>query len=99
MIVGGRAGAHTPSKSDDATGRPYSRKRRLSRHALQVGGASFCMRVLMMVLGLPAVLLVLAMCSTAPFWGHSRSWGYGPSGGAGVLLVIVLCIWFFMGRS
>ena len=54
---------------------------------------------MMMLLALLAVLLVLAMCSTAPFWGHSRSWGYGPSGGAGVLLLIVLCIWFFMSRS
>ena len=53
----------------------------------------------MIILALLTVLLVLAMCSTAPFWGHSRSWGYGPSGGAGVLLLIVLCIWFFMSRS
>lgn len=40
---------------------------------------------MMMILALLTVLLVLATCSTAPFWGHSRSWGYGPSGRAGVL--------------
>jgi hypothetical protein len=52
-----------------------------------------------MVFLLLIVLLVLATCSTAPFWGHSRSWGYGPSGSAGTLLLIVVCIWFFMGRG
>jgi Protein of unknown function (DUF3309) len=45
------------------------------------------------------VLLVLATAGTAPYWGHSRGWGYGPSGGTGTLLLIVLCIWFFMGRG
>lgn len=54
---------------------------------------------MMMIFALLTVLLVLATCSTAPFWGHSRSWGYGPSGGTGVLLLIVLCIWFFMAHS
>jgi hypothetical protein len=44
-------------------------------------------------------LLFFATCSTAPYWGHSRSWGYGPSGSAATLLLIVLCIWFFMGHA
>jgi len=52
-----------------------------------------------MVFILLVVLLVLALGGTAPVWGHSRNWGYGPSGGAGTLLVIVLCVWFFMGRG
>jgi len=52
-----------------------------------------------MIFLLLIALLVLATCSTAPFWGHSRSWGYGPSGGAATLLLIVICIWFFMGRG
>jgi len=45
------------------------------------------------------VLLVFALGGSAPVWGHSRSWGYGPSGGAGTLLLVVVCVWFFMGRS
>ena len=53
----------------------------------------------MIVLALLTVLLVLAVCSTAPFWGYSRSWGYRPSGGAGTLLLIVLSIWLLMGHS
>jgi Protein of unknown function (DUF3309) len=28
-----------------------------------------------------------------PRWPHSRSWGYGPSGGIGLVLVIVLILW------
>ncbi len=36
------------------------------------------------------VILVLALIGTLPTWRHSRSWGYGPSGGLGVALVIVI---------
>lgn len=53
----------------------------------------------MTVLLLLIALLFLATCSTAPFWDHSRGWGYLPSGGAATLLLIVLAIWFFMGRG
>jgi hypothetical protein len=45
------------------------------------------------------VLLVFALGGTAPYWKHSRSWGYGPSGGIGTILLIVLCVWFFTGRA
>ncbi len=37
------------------------------------------------------VLVVLAL-GVLPTWGHSRNWGYGPSGGLGLLLVIVLVL-------
>jgi hypothetical protein len=36
------------------------------------------------------VLLILALIGGLPRWGYSRSWGYGPSGIVGVLLIIVL---------
>jgi hypothetical protein len=32
-----------------------------------------------------------------PTWGHSREWGYGPSGGVGLLLIIILVL-VFMGH-
>lgn len=35
------------------------------------------------------VVLVLVL-GVAPTWPHSRTWGYGPSGVLGVLLVILL---------
>jgi hypothetical protein len=39
------------------------------------------------------VILVLLLLGVVPRWPHSRSWGYGPSGGIAVVLVIVLIIW------
>jgi hypothetical protein len=43
------------------------------------------------------IVLVLALLGVFPAWPHSRSWGYGPSGIVGVLLVIVLVL-FLLGR-
>ena len=39
------------------------------------------------------VILVLLLLGALPTWGHSRSWGYGPSGLLGTILVIVLILW------
>lgn len=43
------------------------------------------------------ILLVLMLIGAIPSWPHSRSWGYGPSGGIGLLVVIVLVL-LLMGR-
>lgn len=43
------------------------------------------------------VLAVLMLVGALPTWSHSRSWGYGPSGGLGVILVVVLIL-FLTGR-
>jgi hypothetical protein len=43
------------------------------------------------------VILVLFLLGALPTWGHSRSWGYGPSGGLG-LVVLILVVLLFMGR-
>jgi Protein of unknown function (DUF3309) len=43
------------------------------------------------------VILVLALLGVLPKWNHSRDWGYGPSGGLGVVLVIALLL-MFSGR-
>lgn len=43
------------------------------------------------------VILVLALIGALPTWGHSRSWGYLPSGGLGLVLVIVVVL-LLMGR-
>ena len=39
------------------------------------------------------VILILALIGALPNWGHSRSWGYGPSGLLGTVLVIVLIVY------
>ncbi len=38
------------------------------------------------------VLVVLMLLGAIPAWPHSRSWGYGPSGGLGIVLLIVLVL-------
>jgi Protein of unknown function (DUF3309) len=43
------------------------------------------------------VVLVLSLLGVLPTWGHSRRWGYGPSGGLG-LVVVILLVLVFMGR-
>ncbi len=35
------------------------------------------------------VLVLLALLGVIPAWPHSRNWGYGPSGGVGLVLVVV----------
>jgi hypothetical protein len=43
------------------------------------------------------IILILALIGALPSWGHSRNWGYGPSGGLG-LVVLILIILLLMGR-
>ncbi len=43
------------------------------------------------------VLLILFLLGALPTWPHSRSWGYGPSGGLG-LIIVILIILLLMGR-
>ena len=38
------------------------------------------------------VLGVLMLVGAIPAWPHSRNWGYGPSGGVGLVLLIVLIL-------
>ena len=38
------------------------------------------------------VLLILFLIGGLPTWGHSRDWGYGPSGLIGLILVIYLIL-------
>jgi hypothetical protein len=43
------------------------------------------------------IILILILIGAVPSWPYSRSWGYGPSGIVGVILVIVLIL-LLMGR-
>jgi hypothetical protein len=43
------------------------------------------------------VLVVLMLIGAVPSWPHSRSWGYGPSGGIGLVLLILIVL-LLMGR-
>lgn len=38
------------------------------------------------------IILILALLGALPRWGYSRAWGYYPSGGLGIVLVIVIIL-------
>ena len=44
------------------------------------------------------VVLILMLVGAFPSWPHSRSWGYGPSGGLG-LVVVVLLVLVLIGKG
>ncbi|HUW75180.1 MAG TPA: DUF3309 domain-containing protein [Gallionella sp.] len=43
------------------------------------------------------IVVVLMLIGSIPRWPHSRSWGYGPSGGIGLVLVVLLIL-LLLGR-
>ena len=43
------------------------------------------------------IILILALIGALPAWPHSVNWGYLPSGGLGVILIVVVVL-LVMGR-
>ena len=43
------------------------------------------------------IILILFLVGAIPAWPHSRSWGYGPTGGLG-LIVLILVILLVLGK-
>jgi hypothetical protein len=43
------------------------------------------------------IVLILLLLGALPTWGHSRSWGYAPSGILGLIVVIIIIL-LLMGR-
>ena len=43
------------------------------------------------------VVVILMLVGALPRWGHSRNWGYFPSGGLG-LVVLILIVLLLLGR-
>ena len=41
------------------------------------------------------IMLVMALFGSVPIWPHSRDWGYGPSGGVGAILLIIVILILF----
>jgi hypothetical protein len=44
------------------------------------------------------VILILALLGALPRWSHSRKWGYFPTGGVGLVLLVVVIL-FVLGRT
>lgn len=38
------------------------------------------------------IVLVLILIGAFPTWPHSRSWGYAPTGGIGIVLIVVIVL-------
>lgn len=38
------------------------------------------------------IILILAVLGSVPLWPYSAAWGYGPSGGLGLVLIILLIL-------
>lgn len=51
----------------------------------------------MTVTSLLLIILILMLVGVLPRWPHSRDWGYYPSGGLGLILVVLLIL-MLMGR-
>ena len=43
------------------------------------------------------IVLIMALVGALPRWPYSRSWGYGPSSGV-TLIVVILVVLLLMGR-
>ncbi|MDL9999290.1 DUF3309 domain-containing protein [Variovorax sp. J22P240] len=43
------------------------------------------------------IVVILMLVSAVPTWPHSRTWGYGPSGGIGLVLLVVVVL-LLMGK-
>jgi Protein of unknown function (DUF3309) len=40
------------------------------------------------------IIILILLIGAIPAWPYSRGWGYYPSGGLGLVLVIILVLWF-----
>ncbi|MDR3368748.1 DUF3309 family protein [Rhodoferax sp.] len=43
------------------------------------------------------IVLILMLIGVFPSWPHSQNWGYGPSGGIGLVVLIVIIL-LLLGR-
>lgn len=43
------------------------------------------------------IILILMLIGAVPSWPHSKNWGYGPSGGLGLVLIVIVVL-LLMGR-
>lgn len=43
------------------------------------------------------VILILMLCGVLPTWPHSKNWGYYPTGGFGLVILVILIL-ILLGR-
>ena len=101
------AGAPLESSSEPAPVarqlRPYHRPRPIARHlvprqwnwarsAALVSPHYSLERGHTMLTTILIIVLILALVGALPTWGYSRDWGYGPGGGLGLILLIIVVL-------
>ena len=62
------------------------------QHATAANSISLTLERIIMLGTILLVLLILMLIGALPAWPHSRNWGYYPSGGFGVFLLIVVIL-------
>ena len=75
----------------------FDRASRLRRARTVAAPCDEIQRGANMLLLILTIVLILALFGSLPTWPHSREWGYYPSGGIGLILVILLLL-ILMGR-
>jgi hypothetical protein len=65
-------------------------------HPLDLAGR-LCQEGALMLTNILIIVLIILLIGALPRWPHSAAWGYGPSGGLG-LIVLVLLILLLTGR-
>jgi hypothetical protein len=58
---------------------------------------TFVKEITMSIVTILLIVLILMLVGAFPRWPHSREWGYGPSGGLGLVFVVLLIL-LLMGR-
>jgi hypothetical protein len=48
----------------------------------------------MMLMFILTIAVIVALVGSLPIWPHSKNWGYYPIGGAGVVILIILILFF-----
>ena len=68
---------------------------RMSRASCCAAGPPFHMQrdTNMSISLLVVIVLIILLIGALPTWGYSRSWGYRPTGGIGLILLIILVLW------
>jgi hypothetical protein len=74
-----------------ASGANGERRREPPRYA-RSDGREVVTRRERLVITIRLVVLILMLIGSTPSWPYSRSWGYGPSGVLGILVLIVLIL-------
>jgi hypothetical protein len=75
----------------------FPRAPRLKLRLCLCTAAINCERNVMSIGTILLIILILILIGVFPTWGHSRSWGYAPSGVTG-LIIVVLLILLLTGR-